>query len=99
MSQKLMSAEFYQEPSEDEVLADVKENLRSKSSPRLAKYFLNVAFWVTVVGGGALVVVGGIAYIMLHSATELELKPLDRTPSWMRNTGWTWNTPEEKRME
>jgi hypothetical protein len=92
MSQKLMSAEFYQEPSEDEVLAEVKENLRSKSSLRLAKYFLNVAFWVTVVGGGAFLfhrAVGAATQPKSYSGSGAR-PPVDMMAFWMSLVDWEW---------
>jgi hypothetical protein len=101
MSQKLMSEEFYQEPSEDEVLADVKENLRSKSSLRLAKYFLNVAFWVTVVGGGAFLfhrAVGAATQSKSYSGSGAR-PPVDMMAFWMSLVDWDWGERFEDRID
>jgi len=100
MSQKLMSAEFYQEPSEDEILAEVEENLWSRDSWRSAKYFLNVVFWIAVIGGGG---------FTFHRAVSAASKPkvytgsgaqptLDMMSFWMSFVDWNWDKRVEDRI-
>jgi hypothetical protein len=49
MSQKLTSAEFYEDPSHDEVLADVRTS-HSRDALSVAKVFLNLLIWLVILG-------------------------------------------------
>ena len=52
MSQELMSAKYYRNPSEDEVHPEAEKISRSPNPLLAARVFLNVVFWVAVIGGG-----------------------------------------------
>jgi len=56
MSQKLMSAEFYKEPSEDESVADPTKISGSRNALLAAKTLLSVVLWVAVLGGSGFMV-------------------------------------------
>lgn len=56
MSQKLMSAQFYREPSERDDLADLEKTMRRTNRRLVAKSILMLVIGATFLGGGGFVV-------------------------------------------